>query len=560
MKHLFLFTIGPVQSFIAQARKVQDLAAGSKMLSDLTKKAMCYTKEKAKGEIIFPFFDENVHSSDYPNRFVAFIKHEDAQSFGEELEKYVLEEFKTDAGNKVKEYFDDEKLEYAISQLDDLLDIYWVALPDIDKENYTKEKYLEIERLLGGIKNLRKFKQFAEKGRKCSVNGEYNVTIYLRDKTKELPYWLSYTKNVTVKTNIEQKYLAKGEGLSTISFYKRLYDTGKSYDATCEIAYKYALDKIEGCNTDISDTIEQLKNIDEQYLYEDAEISREDKKQKLNIQNLQKQIDKALKRHNLKLGKYYAVLVFDADHMGKWLGGKHTNSQDFYKYQNKLSKLLREFANYARCCIIGNKGLTIYAGGDDYLGLIPLEYLFDILKELHKMFKVLISNRIENKNKNKELTFSAGVAIAHYKTPLGYVLNEARDAEHTAKEEGERNSLAITVLKRSGEIHKTYTKWFDNEFLPEQLFEIIKTLRSKESSNKFITNFTREFSIVEKETINKELLKAELTRLLKDNKVDKLENAVFALFAHYDKRNLKEFIGMLNIADFISRNINKIEN
>jgi len=34
MTHLFLFTIGPVQSFIAQARKVQDLAAGSQMLSD----------------------------------------------------------------------------------------------------------------------------------------------------------------------------------------------------------------------------------------------------------------------------------------------------------------------------------------------------------------------------------------------------------------------------------------------------------------------------------------------------------------------------------------------
>ncbi|MDX1909419.1 MAG: type III-B CRISPR-associated protein Cas10/Cmr2 [Bacteroidia bacterium] len=29
MTHLFLFTIGPVQGFIAQARKTRDLAAGN---------------------------------------------------------------------------------------------------------------------------------------------------------------------------------------------------------------------------------------------------------------------------------------------------------------------------------------------------------------------------------------------------------------------------------------------------------------------------------------------------------------------------------------------------
>ena len=36
-KHLFLFTISPVQAFIAQARKAQDLYAGSRLLSDLVR-------------------------------------------------------------------------------------------------------------------------------------------------------------------------------------------------------------------------------------------------------------------------------------------------------------------------------------------------------------------------------------------------------------------------------------------------------------------------------------------------------------------------------------------
>lgn len=34
--YLFLFTIGPVQSFIAQARKTRDLYAGSKILGGLS--------------------------------------------------------------------------------------------------------------------------------------------------------------------------------------------------------------------------------------------------------------------------------------------------------------------------------------------------------------------------------------------------------------------------------------------------------------------------------------------------------------------------------------------
>jgi len=39
-KYLFLFTISPVQSFIAQARKTKDLYDGSKLLTDLIKVAI----------------------------------------------------------------------------------------------------------------------------------------------------------------------------------------------------------------------------------------------------------------------------------------------------------------------------------------------------------------------------------------------------------------------------------------------------------------------------------------------------------------------------------------
>jgi CRISPR-associated protein Cmr2 len=51
MRNLLLFTIGPVQSFISQARKTQDLYAGSKLLSVLIGEAIKFVGED---NMIFP--------------------------------------------------------------------------------------------------------------------------------------------------------------------------------------------------------------------------------------------------------------------------------------------------------------------------------------------------------------------------------------------------------------------------------------------------------------------------------------------------------------------------
>ena len=47
---------------------------------------------------------------------------------------------------------------------------------------------------------------------------------------------------------------------------------------------------------------------------------------------------------------------------------------------------------------------------------------------------------------------SVGVAIAHFKTPLQDVVRAARDAEDRAKKQLGRSAVAVTLMKRSGEI------------------------------------------------------------------------------------------------------------
>jgi CRISPR-associated protein Cmr2 len=58
------FTLGPVQGFVARARRTRDLYAGSFLLSYLAGRAM-YAVIRAKGEIIFPaVYDGNKQISD----------------------------------------------------------------------------------------------------------------------------------------------------------------------------------------------------------------------------------------------------------------------------------------------------------------------------------------------------------------------------------------------------------------------------------------------------------------------------------------------------------------
>ena len=65
-QHLLLFTISPVQSFIAQARKTGDLYAGSLILSDLINFAINKANElNPSFELIFP----NKDLASKPNRF-----------------------------------------------------------------------------------------------------------------------------------------------------------------------------------------------------------------------------------------------------------------------------------------------------------------------------------------------------------------------------------------------------------------------------------------------------------------------------------------------------------
>ncbi len=639
--YLFLFTIGPVQSFIAQARKTHDLYIGSKILSDLITDAIEYVKKELKEiEIIFPAKD--VESK--PNRFLAKIEKSDNESIkkiGKELEDSVKKEFKKIAEKCLEPYLKNQtkpkNFDNFDKQIEQFLQIFWVA-KEIKDENY-QENYDQIESLLGSVKNLRKFEQLAEVGRKCSLCGERNVLFYKGFDDKNIkkngeeksPYIQSDAINIEEIEENKYKFTDK-EGLCAVCFTKRMYNPStteialkhpiseaeqidkkeeeenisselenierQSFPSTAEIALKYTMTEIKSEIEDDKELDKMLK-LNYQLAYEDNlttdffEKNNIPKKKLSSYQNINRNLKKRCKDKKLHLSKYYAMIMFDGDSMGKWLSGEYLGGESkLANFHNDFSEFLGKYANWAKEYLDGDRGRAIYAGGDDFLGFINLYYLFDVLKELREKFKELVNDKLKDQYilsdnyKDKEITFSAGIVIAHYKTPLSEVLNWTRKMEQKAKNiDDTKNRFSIAVLKRSGEINKSCYHWYyekndddsknknddkEYEFILNCMKDIVYLLKTKKLSNTFIKVLNREFEkLMDKDfkiELSDDLLESEIKRLFnrsittnlkKESYLirEKLGNTRTFLIGDLliERGDFQNFLHFLNIADFIAR-------
>jgi len=574
--YLFLFTIGPVQSFISQARKTQDLYSGSQILSDLISEAMEMDRLPNGSEIIFPKGGDS-----NPNRFIAIINDSDPEQLGQKIKEAVRDKFRSYANDALAKVGCSAPSNFQ-NQVENFLQIYWAALPCKD---YIHD-YQKIESLLGAIKNVRPFLQMDEDRRKCSLCGERNA-LFCRAQTSPLYIQIDACKRNDLR-------ILKGEGLCAICFTKRFYKTG-TFPSTAKIALMETLhrlkeqpeiyvflDKYQKCFED--------NMFDEQLYYGENLTKPYFEKHDLddNITELseivgkQKQISEFefAKKEKLELSKYYAIIAFDGDNMGKWLSGSKI-SMEFHK---DLSKNLGDFAKEAKRYLDDNqRGRTVYAGGDDFLGFVNLNHLFAVMKKLREEFDARVNEKLKGyfADEDNKITFSAGIAIAHYKTPLSEVLNRARRMEREAKDfDDEKDAFGIAVLKRSGEIHETVYKWqYDGSWPIDLIKDISGRLKNDELSNTFIKSLNIEFlklmdekgRLYEDEFDYGNMLSTEINRLLERSrkptekgdkikeKIKELAEQLEKLYSAERKRNnsFENFLSLLNIADFISRHINK---
>lgn len=618
-QYLLLFTIGPVQSFIAQARKTSDLAAGSRILSDLIKTAI---DAVGRENIVFPYApQDNTEWNDIkslPNRFVAMLSSDsdsNVEAIAQQAKERVESKWEKIAQKALGKNWNEEA---AAAQVSQHLDINWVAIPCTD--DYRAD-YAKLEQLMGAIKNSRTFSQFSyneqigEQGRKCSLDGERNALFYRpiegRDpKDKKAPaYITSAAIEVGKGNNLDQ-----GEALSAVSYVKRIYSNTneKTFESTAEIALLDVLTKMNNNSNAKMCKIILLK-ANAQLFFEENALSKARREKILKnteeapsddsvIERCYKNFWKEAKEKKHSELKYYAILTFDGDSMGKWLSGDTSllpekdvvgNPIDLQQFQKDFSRELSQFAKHASEMIDKEKegekwGRTVYAGGDDFLGFINLNYLFKALISLRKAYREMVSDKLKEKyGLSRELSFSAGICIAHYKEPLSIVLKTAHEAQEAAKntyEKEEKDAFGLTVIKGSGEVEKTVWK----NYQAAKFIEILRYFRGEEEcdahedwsfSTKLVVNLQNEFvRLINRDGFfpqgYKHILEHEIKRIaqrqynsksknkdkdkeFKLRKVLEMSEHLIELYDQTPDKKMNNYFSALNILRFMYRQINE---
>ncbi|MCW3488687.1 type III-B CRISPR-associated protein Cas10/Cmr2 [Dethiobacter alkaliphilus] len=566
-KHLFLFTLGPVQSFIRQARKTRDLYAGSYILSYLCRGAIESLQLRcgAKAEIIFP----SLEIESLPNRFLAVLtgyEEEELKSIGSGVENDVRHRLLTMSEKVLTELQLREPKGFR-EQMESLLQVYWVIT---EQGHDFAADYKRAESSLGSLKNLRVFSPLTEQpGRKCSVTGEHNVLFYRGNAgSKRL-----LAGAVEADPRFPQKYLGDGEGLGAVAFVKRCADKCMSgnfnpdFPSTGMIALMNAA---KGANI----SYEELKDWEAQHFFQlknkmppSPELSGADRGR---VEKLYKRMEKK------EISSYYAAVIFDADDMGKWLGGKllpaGTELKDFH---TRLSAKMGGYAQTAKDIVKWPQGVTVYAGGDDFFGFVNLFYLFKVLKALRQEF-----DRLDLGTNSGGMTFSAGVAIGHHKTPLTEVLGWAHKMEREAKGVDGKDAVGIALLRRAGETTKAVQKWkcTDKLWTTDVLVGLLERLGNKTFSDTFIRVLGREFfHLMDEDGMlqNDGFVFAEMKRLLTracwleikpgETKEDFRnrkkwlveEQAELLKELYFNSGSLSNFLSTLNIVTFMDREVNQ---
>ncbi len=143
---------------------------------------------------------------------------------------------------------------------------------------------------------------------------------------------------------------------------------------------------------------------------------------------------------------FYALLLADGDRLGRLVG----------ELEGKpVSRALSTFTSAVPGIVRQHDGVTIYAGGDDVLAMLPVPGALDCAAALADAYTSSFPEEARSR-----ATLSAAVVFAQIRLPLAEVIREAhRLLDDVAKDDNGRNSLAAGVLKPGGLNCQWTTTW-----------------------------------------------------------------------------------------------------
>ncbi len=491
-KRLLHFTLGPVQGFVAQARRTRDLWAGSFLLSWLSGKAMRAVLDNG-GKIIVPHVKEDAlfkalstgkggfgpAVGSLPNRFKAEVP----GGFEPKLCRDAIDDAWQQLANKVWERFVAPVAGKGIDTKviwDRQIGGFWetsfvIGLPDGSDHTWLDRR-----------KNWRSHRPPIEGGDHCMLMGDWRELsgfVRSRERAGQDAFWRE------LKTYVDQKsdnplQLDENERLCAIALVKRLFphvagdllgwepswDGGQKVRwpstprlaATAWLRYAWkeahaeskafvALAKdtkgqlIEP-EVDVGDgPLNLLSKAPGHLLHESGvEYAHVDELGGVDREALRDAYEKLTKKAG-EPSAFYALLLMDGDKVGRLLRrerGEELVTQGLARFSAQVDGIVR------RC-----GGNTVYAGGDDVLALLPLEDALPAALELREAYRGAFAG-------DKEATISAAVILAHFHVPLRHVLQEAHhQLDVIAKNENGRDSVAVCVLTQSGVTRQWVSAW-----------------------------------------------------------------------------------------------------
>ncbi len=510
-KAFVLFSVGPVQSFIASARTVRDLWTGSFLLAWLTRHAMePILKQCDSQAFVLPDMSRDplplegaggssafsVRAACLPNRFLAEVPEDGAEGLAEQCKQKFLEEWQR-ISKTVRESLDREVNNYStlsadwqesadrlwLDQVESFFDLRVVVLPwsqctpqlleellgpadrnhggSTEDELWSDRREL-VFRLLAAQKAIRKVTRYQPKqdplgmyAPKCTLLGTYEQ-LGPSEVSKSAEFWQTFAECVKV----EGIRLRRGERLSAPSLVKRFawpaylaeqLPTGPEelrFEDTATVAAAEWL--LEEPRLEPNEIREKYKDWNGQWLHWNRHDQDPDDPCPQKIWN---EIWPIIQKKRSQQGgapAYYGILMIDGDRMGQVL-----NAKVGPEHPRKISRILAQFTlDHAERIVDQCLGTLIYCGGDDLLALLPTRQVLGCAQEVQKGFTRVWQAQLAD----LQATLSGGIAIVHYKEDLRFALEQARLAEKQAKQAG-RNILCIRLCRRSGEHQTALCPW-----------------------------------------------------------------------------------------------------
>lgn len=483
MKYVLAMGLGPVQEFIASARRTRDLWYGSYLLSQASAAAALCLHEGG-AELIFPtpatLQASEADRGNVSNKLLVVLT-------GTPDEVRQQAEAAAQAARERVEALARDPLEVigasdaATAQLRDLLEVYWAVAPWAESTPYVEARR-QAEAALTARKNTRNFHPVSWGGPqpKSSLDGQReSVTGPLSGRVRA------------------QHGMREGEELCAPGLVKRLGLRGEREEArfmsTSHVAAQPYLVRLErrdpgrvsrdwqtylGVLTAHDFGQEKirrevpgaavLQGRDGRLLYATrlAEDARDG-----DVLPAQRALGDFLRQHPARSAvfgplapdPYYAVLQADGDSMGQLISHE---AQGGAARHSALSDALSRFAGRAGQLITEARGSLIYAGGDDVLALVPLHTALQVSGALNAAYTEAIGAYGEAGTRS---TLSAGLVVAHFLTPLQDTLEAVRQAEKAAKKLPGKDALALEVRRRSGSPIRVRGHWTALLPLVEQL-------------------------------------------------------------------------------------------